>query len=59
LHQDTIEALIEGYNKTPPNFQCPSDEVIEMCIKAVERQMAMDEQASLVEAVPLQQNGPH
>lgn len=36
LHPQTIETLIEGYNMTPPNFQCPSDEVIQKCIKAVE-----------------------
>lgn len=28
LHQDTLATLIDSYNQTPPNFQCPSDEVI-------------------------------
>jgi len=43
LHPETIETLIEGYNMTPPNFQCPSDEVIEKVIKAVERQIELDQ----------------
>jgi len=46
LHPDTIATLIEGYNQTPPNFQCPSDEVIENTIRAVERQIAIDESFS-------------
>jgi hypothetical protein len=32
LHPETIKTLTMGYNSTPPNFQCPSDEVIETCI---------------------------
>lgn len=37
LLPETIKALTHGYNQTPPNFQCPSDEVINSCIEAVEK----------------------
>lgn len=42
LDPSTIKAIIDAYNQTPPNFQPPSDETIEMCIKACERQMELD-----------------
>lgn len=29
LQPETIHAMIECYNATPPNFECPSDEIIE------------------------------
>jgi len=37
LLPETIKALTFGYNQTPPDFQCPSDEVINYCIEAVEK----------------------
>ena len=36
LAPETVETLIEGYNQTPPNFQCPSDETIARVIRACE-----------------------
>lgn len=42
LETETIKILIESYNKTPPNFQCPSDEVISKCIEVVDRQISLD-----------------
>jgi hypothetical protein len=34
---------VKGYNMTPPNFQPPSDEVIDEVIQAVDEQIAIDE----------------
>jgi hypothetical protein len=45
LEESVIKTLIHGYNQTPPNFQCPSDEIIEEVIGAVEHQIAVDQQA--------------
>ena len=42
LQYETIQALIDGYNDTPPNFQVPSDETIKMCIEAVDKQILID-----------------
>ena len=42
LDSATIDAIIDAYNQTPPNFQPPSDETIEACIRAVERQIQLD-----------------
>ena len=33
IEDETIHTLAEAYNKTPPNFVPPSDEVIEKVIK--------------------------
>jgi hypothetical protein len=32
LEQSTLDIMIEGYNATPPNFACPSEEIINKCI---------------------------
>ena len=37
LEESTIATLVDSYNQTPPNFQCPSDEVINRCINAIEK----------------------
>ena len=37
LAEETLDVLIDGYNQTPPNFQPPSDEVINRCIEAIEK----------------------
>ena len=49
LLPETIETLTNGYNQTPPDFQCPSDEVINYCIEAVERQIEHDEKQAQAE----------
>jgi len=49
LSDFTLNTLIEGYNETPPNFQPPSDETINKCIKAVEHQIEIDEETQLKE----------
>ena len=51
LLPETIEALTNGYNQTPPDFQCPSDEVINYCIEAVERQIEHDEKQAQAESL--------
>jgi len=45
LEASVITTLINGYNATPPNFQCPSDAIIQQVIEAVEHQIAVDQQA--------------
>lgn len=32
LEEETLKVMIDSYNQTPTNFQCPSDEVINRCI---------------------------
>jgi hypothetical protein len=34
---------VKGYNMTPPNFQPPSDEIIDEVIQAIDEQIAIDE----------------
>lgn len=42
LAPETIETLIWGYNQTPEDFEAPSDEVIAKCLKAIEKQIEID-----------------
>lgn len=42
LLPETLEGMIESYNRTPKNFESPSDEVVEKMIKLVDHQMAVD-----------------
>jgi hypothetical protein len=42
LAQETIESLIWSYNQTPEDFEPPSDEVITKCLKAIEKQIEID-----------------
>ena len=42
IEDETIHTLAEAYNKTPPNFVPPSDEVIEKVIKQVDKQIEID-----------------
>ncbi len=43
LENSTIEAMIDGYNRTPDNFGVPSDEVINNVIKFIDYQMELDQ----------------
>jgi hypothetical protein len=42
LEPETIESLIWSYNQTPEDFEAPSDEVIEKCLRAIEKQIEID-----------------
>ena len=42
IMEETFNVLAEAYNKTPPNFLPPSDEVIEKVIKVIDRQIEID-----------------
>lgn len=45
LLEQTVSTIIECFNETPGNFQSPSDQTIQKCIKAVNNQMDVDDQA--------------
>ena len=40
---ETFETIVEAYNKTPPNFVSPSDDVINKVIEYVDRQIDIDD----------------
>lgn len=40
--EDTIDAIVDAYNLTPPNFENPPDATIERVISAVCKQMKED-----------------
>lgn len=42
IAKETIECLVEAYNRTPPNFVPPSDDVINYVINAVDKQILFD-----------------
>ena len=44
LQASTIATIIECYNETPEGFRNPSDETIQKCIKAIDKQIEIDEQ---------------
>ena len=41
--QETIDTMVDAYNATPPNFENPSNAVIDSVIKAVDIQMDRDQ----------------
>ena len=43
LLQETLDTMVEAYNGTPPNFENPSNAIIDSVIKAVDVQMERDQ----------------
>ena len=43
LAKQTLVTITDCFNKTPPNFQVPSDKVINACIEAIDAQIKLDE----------------
>jgi len=51
LMDDTIDALVDAYNLTPPNFENPPDATIEKVVAAVCKQMKEDKTYNSVSPV--------
>ena len=43
LLKETLDIIVDAYNATPPDFQNPSNAVIQAVMKAVENQMDRDQ----------------
>ena len=55
LLPETIDGMIRSYNRTPLNFESPSDQVIEEMIELVDRQMAADVEMELQQDSPVKE----